>query len=37
MSQMDVRNSELVIPYWALFLALLVVGLIGLALGRGIY
>jgi hypothetical protein len=33
MSQIDVRNSEIVIPWWALSLALLVVGLTGLALG----
>jgi len=33
MSQMYVRDSELVIPWWALSLALLVVGFIGLALG----
>ena len=34
---MDVRPSEIVIPWWALTLALLVVGFIGLAIGRGIY
>jgi len=37
MSQMDVRSSEIVIPWWALLLALLFVGLSGLALGLGIY
>jgi hypothetical protein len=34
---MDVRTSEIVIPWWALTLALLVVGFAGLAIGRGIY
>jgi len=33
MNQMDVRPSEIMIPWWALALALLVVGLTGLALG----
>ena len=33
MSQMDIRDSELVIPWWALALALLVVGFAGLAIG----
>jgi len=37
MSQMDVRSSEIVIPWWALLLALLFMGLLGLALGLGIY
>ena len=33
MSQMDVKPSEIVIPWWALLLALMFVGLSGLAYG----
>jgi len=37
MSQTDVRWDELVIPIWAFGLALLFVGLLGLAVGLRIY
>lgn len=31
--RMDVRRDEMVIPYWAFFLACLMFALVGLALG----